>query len=154
MRTESYVPAINAGSSCIKFSLFQKDDPPKQRCLGKVDPIGLAGTTLTYSDPARNLMIRRKIGAHDHTSAAKFLIDLLQEQVRFASVMAVQHRIVKWRHAPSRGPTRTMDLRLGRPNLDGMEKRFLELRRRCSWWLRPRVSLVHVRPSSRLGHPK
>ena len=39
-------------------------------------------------------MISRKIGASDHTSAANFLIDLLQEQVGFASVMAVGHRIV------------------------------------------------------------
>ena len=94
MRTESYVLAINAGSSSIKFSLYQKDEPPKRRCFGKIDRIGLDGTNLTYSDPARNQMISRKIGASDHMLAANFLIDLLQEQVGFASVMAVGHRIV------------------------------------------------------------
>ncbi len=94
MRRELYVLAINAGSSSIKFSLYQKDEPPKRRCFGNVDRIGLDGTNLTYSDPARNQMISCKIGASDHTLAANFLIDLLEEQVGFASVMAVGHRIV------------------------------------------------------------
>jgi acetate kinase len=94
MRTESYVLAINAGSSSIKFSLYQKDELPKRRCFGTVDRIGLDNTNLTYDDPARNQMISRRIGAPDHTSAANSMIDLIQEQVGFASVMAAGHRIV------------------------------------------------------------
>lgn len=94
MMTELCMLAINAGSSSIKFSLFQKGEPPKQLCFGKIDRIGLGGTNLTYKDLTRNQTINRTIGGSDHTSVMKFLIDLIEEQVGFTSIMAVGHRIV------------------------------------------------------------
>jgi acetate kinase len=94
MLREASVLAINGGSSSIKFALYQIGEPPKRGCYGKVDRIGLDGTNLSYNDSFRNQIISSKIGASDHKSAANFLIDWLEDQVDFASVMAVGHRIV------------------------------------------------------------
>jgi acetate kinase len=94
MLREASVLAINGGSSSIKFALYQIGEPPKRGCFGKVDRIGLDGTNLSYNDSSRNRIISSKIGVSDHKAAANFLIDWLEKQIDFASVMAVGHRIV------------------------------------------------------------
>ena len=94
MRTEARVLAINGGSSTIKFALYQMGESPNRGCFGKVDRIGLRGTNLNYNDSSRNRIISSEIGASDYKAAANFLIDWLEKQVDFASVMAVGHRIV------------------------------------------------------------
>ena len=85
---------INGGSSSIKFALYQTGDLQKRRLYGKVDRIGLSGTNLTFRDRTGKPQDSRRIGASDHKSAAKFLIDWLEEQDDFASVRAVGHRVV------------------------------------------------------------
>jgi acetate kinase len=105
MTTESSVTeasprilAINGGSSSIGFVLYQTDGPLKRGLYGKVDRIGLSGTNLTFTDPTRNRQDSRSLAAPDHTSAAHFLIDWLEERDRFASVRAVGHRVVHGMH--------------------------------------------------------
>jgi acetate kinase len=85
---------INGGSSSIRFALYQEDGPLKRLLHGKVDRIGLAGTNLTVSDAARNQQDSCTMEASDHRSAAAFLIDWLEDQIDFASVRAVGHRVV------------------------------------------------------------
>lgn len=94
MLREASVLAINGGSSSIKFALYQIGEPPRRGYFGKVDRIGLDGTNLSYNDSSRNRIISSKIETSDHKAAANFLIDWLEKQVDFASVMAVGHRIV------------------------------------------------------------
>jgi acetate kinase len=77
------VLAMNGGSSSIKFTLYWMGDPPKRRLHGKVDRIGLHGTTLTFDDPGRNQHDSRIIGDFDYRSAANILIDWLDEQTGF-----------------------------------------------------------------------
>jgi acetate kinase len=72
-----YVLVINGGSSSIKFALYRMNDPPQRRLHGKVDRIGLRGTTLTFDDLDRNRRDNRGIDDFDHRSAASFLIDWL-----------------------------------------------------------------------------
>ncbi|MEI7902550.1 MAG: acetate/propionate family kinase, partial [bacterium] len=55
---------------------------------------GLPGTNLTFSDPTGNQQGSLSIAVSDHTSAASFLIDWLEEQNGFSSVRAVGHRVV------------------------------------------------------------
>jgi acetate kinase len=88
------VLTINGGSSSIKFTLYQIGEPLKRRFYGKIDRIGLSGTTLTFNDPTGNQQESRNFSASDHRSAANLLIDLLQEQDDFASISAVGHRVV------------------------------------------------------------
>ena len=78
-----------SSSRCIRT-----DEPPERKLYGKVDRIGLPGTNLTFSNPTGNQQDSRSIAVSDHTSAANFLIDWLQEQDGFASVQAVGHRVV------------------------------------------------------------
>jgi acetate kinase len=92
--TQACVLTINGGSSSIKFALYQIGKPLARRLYGKVDRIGLGGTNLTFHDPTGKPQDSRSIAASDHKSAAKFLIDWLEEQPDFASVRAVGHRVV------------------------------------------------------------
>ena len=59
-----------------------------------MDRIGLAGTNLTFNDPAKKQPELRDLAAADHESAANALIDWLEKQIDFASVQAVGHRVV------------------------------------------------------------
>jgi len=88
------VLAMNGGSSSIKFTLYRMGDSPQRRLHGKVERIGLHGTTLTFDDIERNQHDSRVVGDFDHRSAANFLIDWLDQQVGLASIAAAGHRIV------------------------------------------------------------
>jgi acetate kinase len=89
-----FVLTINGGSSSIKFALFQTGEPLKRGLHGKVDRIGLSGTTLTFNEPTKKKTGNRKLAAADHKSAANSLIDWLEKQIDFKSVKAVGHRVV------------------------------------------------------------
>jgi len=96
--TKSSILTINGGSSSIKFALYQGGEPLKRGLYGKVDRIGLSGTNLTFSDPAKDQQESRKLAASDHKSAASLLIDWLEEQNHLESVLAVGHRVVHGMH--------------------------------------------------------
>ena len=88
------VLALNGGSSSLKVALYTIGDAPQRRLHGKVDRIGLRGTTLTFDDIERNQHNSRVIGDFDHRLAANFLIDWLDQQIGLTSIEAVGHRIV------------------------------------------------------------
>jgi len=89
----SSVLTINGGSSSIKFALYPTAEPLKCGLHGTVDRIGLSGTTLTFTEPAKT-PVSRKLAAADHKSAANSLIDWLEKQSDFKSIRAVGHRVV------------------------------------------------------------
>lgn len=89
-----HVLVINGGSSSIKFAVYRMSDPPQHQLHGKVDRIGLRGTLLTFDDLDRHQQGSRSLGDFDHPSAAKFLIDWLDQQISLASIAAVGHRVV------------------------------------------------------------
>jgi acetate kinase len=90
----SGILTINGGSSSIKFALYQDGEPMQRGLYGKIDRIGLSGTNLTFDYPAANRHDSRKLPASDQKSAAKFLMDWLEEQKSFESLQAVGHRVV------------------------------------------------------------
>ncbi|MCR4297417.1 MAG: acetate/propionate family kinase [Gallionella sp.] len=83
---------INGGSSSIKFALYQVEEPLKRRLYGKVDRIGLSGASLTVHDPDGKP--QASLTVPDHKSAANFLIDWIEKQDGFTSIVAVGHRVV------------------------------------------------------------
>ena len=85
---------INAGSSSIKFAIYQVGKLLKRQLFGKIDRIGQRGTILIYTDPIGNQQVSRSIAASDHRSAANVLIDWLIERDEFISVGAIGHRVV------------------------------------------------------------
>jgi acetate kinase len=86
--------SINGGSSSIKFALYKVEEPLQRILYGKVDRIGLSGMNLTYNYPDGKAQACLNIALTDHKSAPSFLIDWLEKQHGFDSVLAVGHRVV------------------------------------------------------------
>lgn len=88
------VLAINAGSSSIRFALYDMAEKPVRRLRGKLARIGLPDATLTVHDetgaPSQGVAIQ----AGDHGAAATALIDWLEEARVLTSLEAVGHRVV------------------------------------------------------------
>ncbi len=93
-KNPSHILTINGGSSSIKFALYKSDEILTRLLHGKIDRIGLNDSTLTYLNEKKNKKDTVKVEASDHRSAPNFLIDWLEEQDGFSSVMAVGHRVV------------------------------------------------------------
>jgi len=89
-----HILTINGGSSSIKAALYEVGDSLKRKLNAKIDRIGLSGTNLVYNEWETNQQERLSIAASDHRSAANTLIDWLQQQDEFSSVVALGHRVV------------------------------------------------------------
>jgi acetate kinase len=83
------VLSINAGSSSIRFAVYGGGEPPARVLGGKIERIGLTGTTFIVNESER-----QAVAAADHQSAASFLMDWLGAQPQFSAVTAVGHRVV------------------------------------------------------------
>jgi acetate kinase len=89
------VLTLNGGSSSIRFAVYGVADLATKLLDGKIERIGMPGTVLTATEPARGAAVRVPAeDAGDHRSAAAFLIDWLARQPLFAAVAAVGHRLV------------------------------------------------------------
>lgn len=86
--------AVNAGSSSVKFALYDVAEPLLRRVRGKIERIGLPDTTLTVDDWTGARAQSRAIDASDHSGAASALIDWLEEEGLLSAVKAVGHRVV------------------------------------------------------------
>ncbi len=88
--------AVNGGSSSIKFALYRAGIQMQleRGIFGRIERIGLNGTSLTFNDASAAGQGSFSVVAKDHRSATHFLIDWLQDQPEFASIMAVGHRVV------------------------------------------------------------
>jgi acetate kinase len=92
---ESYsLLTMNGGSSSIRFALYDEIKPLRRRLDGKLDRVGLSGTSLTYKDSIGQSRDSRIIDPTDHRSPVTFLLDWLETQQFFASIRAVGHRVV------------------------------------------------------------
>lgn len=91
---EKYVLTINGGSSNIKFALYQIDDTLKLFLSGAVENIGTKKVALNYYQDGRHQIINGDELATAHESATHWLIDWLEKQINFESVVAIGHRVV------------------------------------------------------------
>lgn len=85
---------INGGSSSIKFAWYQTGEPLEKSFHGSVDRIGLPGTNLTFKASTGKQKGRLNFESSDTRTAANFLIDWLEEQIDFALIGGVGHRVV------------------------------------------------------------
>ncbi len=90
----SNILTINAGSSSIRFAVYEAKRPPRKLLDGKMERIGFSDANLTVNDRGRESPIRLDAVAGDHRSAVGFLMDWLEGQSLFGTVKAVGHRIV------------------------------------------------------------
>jgi acetate kinase len=93
----SGILTINGGSSSIKFALYEAEHL-RRRWYGKIDRIGMSGTSLSFHDGSADQSRSCGTAVHDYSTAARFLIDWLSQQVDFESVRAVGHRVVHGMH--------------------------------------------------------
>ncbi len=94
MATDPTVLVLNSGSSSIKFGLYSKEDPPRARLSGRIEPIGLPGTSLQWLDAATGQKGREMLPESKHQSAAQSLIGWLDGRAEVAGLAAVAHRVV------------------------------------------------------------
>ncbi len=85
---------INAGSSSIKFALYDTVTTLRQTLCGKIDRIGPGNAVFSIHDSPGKPQSNRRIRANDHRTAAEFLLHWLESQPAFAAVSAIGHRVV------------------------------------------------------------
>lgn len=86
------VLTINGGSSSIKFGLYRRSDPQIPELSGKIDRIGLPGTSLSFRD--RDHHGSHSIGSREYLAAAQYLCEWLVQRIGEESIAAIGHRIV------------------------------------------------------------
>ncbi len=94
MTSRPCVLTINGGSSSIRFAVYEAGETLRRRLKGKIDRIGVAGTSLIVNEPEEQPAARSRLAAADHRTAVAFLLDWLEAQPVFASVKVVGHRVV------------------------------------------------------------
>ncbi len=88
-----FVLAINAGSSSIRFAVYEVTEPVRRYLDGHIERVGLSGSTLTVNDHAGQSS-HQAVDARDAHAAAGVLIGWLEAQPLFGSIAAVGHRVV------------------------------------------------------------
>lgn len=93
-RAKYNVLTINGGSSSIKFALYGVGATMQAALRGKIDRIGLSGTTFSFSDSVSYQQDSHGIEVADYSDAANFLLDWLAQKRDFSQISAVGHRVV------------------------------------------------------------
>jgi acetate kinase len=76
--TDMSILTINSSSSSIKFALYKKGDPLERLPYGKIERIGLTGTSLDFNNLTKKKQGKLRIEVSDHKSVANFVIDWLK----------------------------------------------------------------------------
>lgn len=95
---------LNGGSSSIRFALYDANEPPKRRLVGKVERVGLSDASLTFKEASGQQQVGPAIATADVRSTVGILLDWLDARTKLASLRAVGHRIVNgmMRSSPER----------------------------------------------------
>ena len=98
----AHILTINGGSSSIKFARYRAGEPLERGTYGKLDRIGLSGTTLTFNEPTKKERQTRNLADADHSSAVTFLSDWLEEQSDLETTRGIGHRVFRGCNTQSR----------------------------------------------------
>src|SRR5271167_858596 len=85
---------INAGSSSIKFALFEAGEALRWILGGELERIGLPEAALRVKGANPADSFSRPVTAPDHTAAVGALMDWLEEHSGSDALSAVGHRVV------------------------------------------------------------
>lgn len=105
----SLILTVNAGSSSLKFAVFQAEAELKRLISGQFSRIGLSDPRSELTDLRSNERITHNtVPAADHAAALPLLLDALQNRIELKDLRAVGHRLV---HGGPRyaDPTRITD---------------------------------------------
>ena len=90
----SFVLTLNAGSSSLKFALFDADSPVSPVVSGAINGIGSTLATFTLKGMAGEPLERAAIPAPDPVVGLAYLLDRLEATVGSTGFAAVGHRVV------------------------------------------------------------
>ena len=93
----TFVLTLNAGSSSLKFSLFDADSPLSQIASGAINGIGSTLATFTLKGMSGEVLERAAVPAPDPVSGLAYLLDRLDQldlAVGANGFAAVGHRVV------------------------------------------------------------
>ena len=85
---------LNAGSSSLKFALFEGEAAPVCVLSGGIDRIGFPESTFTLKKTGSQQTERAEISAPTHVSCVDYLLKSLAESTRAGGVCAIGHRVV------------------------------------------------------------
>jgi len=90
------VLTINGGSSSLRFGLYRGSEPPLLELSGKIERIGLPGSSLSFHDRGGSYHGSHSVNGKDHASAAQHLCDWLARHAGAGTgtIAAIGHRIV------------------------------------------------------------
>jgi acetate kinase len=91
---EKTILTINAGSSSIKFALYNSEEPLSLLVSGQMERIGSKNTMLSYTESITGAKNSVSVDTTGLNVAPNILIDWLELQKDFKSIKAVGHRIV------------------------------------------------------------
>lgn len=92
--SHQFILTINAGSSSLKFALFQTGREPVRQLAGKFERIGLEAGKLTVSDLETGKRTEHDFDAPNHISCIAPLEEVLKSKADMKSLRAAGHRIV------------------------------------------------------------
>jgi len=91
---QGFVLALNAGSSSLKFALFDGEAEPVRLLSGAIDRIGLPGSTFTLKRLGSQETDQATVPATNHASCLEFLLMRLCEASGNLQFRAIVHRLV------------------------------------------------------------
>jgi acetate kinase len=91
---DAFVLTINAGSSSLKFALFQAGKEPARRLTGKFERVGMKGGKFSIVDLATKRRTERRLDLPNHNACVPALEDALAQTADMQSIQLVGHRIV------------------------------------------------------------
>lgn len=86
--------SINAGSSSIKFALFEADESLVRILDGRIEGVGLPQGSFTVSGVDKSDNFSRQVTAPDQTAAVSVLMDWIEERGGADAFNVVGHRVV------------------------------------------------------------
>ncbi len=90
-REEDLVLVLNAGSSSLKFALFENAAPPVQTAAGAIDRIGSGQASFTLKGPKPE---QAEVRATNYVSGLEYLLERLSKTIGTSTFRAVGHRVV------------------------------------------------------------
>jgi len=88
------VLALNAGSSSLKFALFDGEEVPARLLWGVIDRIGTPDATITLKRTGSYKVDHAPVSAPSHASSLGYLMTRLAEAIEVVGLRATVHRVV------------------------------------------------------------
>ncbi len=87
---ENFILTINAGSSSIKFALFEYEHLTRV-FQGKIDHVGMDGTYVSLTDVRTGVQTKNEVAGDD---PVRLLMDTIGAHIAISSIRTIGHRIV------------------------------------------------------------